>query len=167
MSMYAKVHRMRFREKKQTFRAEAKADAALADAAELLVRRGLKLTSIRRSVLGLLCREQKAFGAYDLVTAFAKQSGRRITPCTVYRVRDFLEKHGLVAHLANSRDYVARRPQERAETSLFFVCSQCGVTTECQNPHVERVVHSAANAIGFVASARAIDVEGMCKQCSL
>jgi len=116
-------------------------------------------------VLKLLRREQKAIGAYDLVSEFATESGRHIAPNTVYRTLDFLEEQGLVAHLANSRAYVARMPHEGAETSVFFVCSKCGVTTECQEPHIERAVRSAAIAIGFVARARAIDIEGVCKQC--
>jgi Fur family zinc uptake transcriptional regulator len=144
----------------------ANAKAALAEAAEVLAKRGMKFTEIRRSVFNLLCHGNKAVGAYDLVVAFGKECGRRVTPNTVYRALDFLEQQGLVAHLASTRAYVVRRPAQGTETSLFFVCSKCGVVTERQDPEVERMICLAANAIGFHARPRAIDIEGLCKRCT-
>jgi|SRR5450432_1271679 Fur family transcriptional regulator, zinc uptake regulator len=146
---------------------ELNADAALVAAAELLAQRGKKFTAIRRSVLKLLCREPKAVSAYTLVLAFENESGRRIAPNTVYRALDFLQEQGLVAHLLNTRTYVARLPYHDEETFLFFVCSRCGITAECRDPHVERAVRLSASTIGFVAHARGIDLAGICKQCSL
>lgn len=143
------------------------ADTAFAEAAELLAKRGIKFTAIRRAVFELLCRESKAVGAYALVSAMEKESGRRIAPQTVYRTLEILEAEGLVAHLPNTKSYVARLPHKQAETSLFFVCSKCGLTVECQDSNVGRAVRSSANAIGFASSARVIDLAGMCKQCSV
>ncbi|MDR3385627.1 MAG: transcriptional repressor [Rudaea sp.] len=138
----------------------------LSNAAELLARRGMRFTTVRRLVLELLCREQKAIGAYDLASALEALSGRRVAANTVYRALDFLAEQGLVAHLASTRTYVARIHHDGAESSVFFVCTECGETTERQEPNVQRAVRTAANAIGFIARARAIDVEGFCKACT-
>ena len=144
----------------------ANVDAVLAAAAELLARRGERFTNVRRSVLQLLYQEQKAVGAYDLVPIYEKALGRRIVANTVYRALDFLEQQGLVAHLANTRTYVAREPHEGREASLFFVCRRCAVAIECDEPKIQRAVGASACAVGFIAHARAIDVEGICKACS-
>jgi len=135
-------------------------------AAELLARRGERFTKVRRSVLHLLCQEQKAVGAYDLVPMYEKALGRRIAANTVYRALDFLEQQGLVAHLANARAYVAREPHEGMDASLFFVCRKCAVAIECHEPKIQRAVGASANAVGFIAHTRVIDVEGICKACS-
>lgn len=138
----------------------------MASAAELLAKRGMKFTEVRRSVLKLLFRGNKAVGAYDLAAALEKECGRRITPTTVYRALDFLEQQGLVAHLASTRTYVVRRPPQGAGNSVMFVCNKCGATAESQVPEVQRVIRLAASAIGFYTHARAIDVEGTCRRCA-
>jgi Fur family zinc uptake transcriptional regulator len=138
----------------------------MADAAEFLAKRGMKFTEVRRSILNLLYRENRAVGAYDLRAAFEKECGRRVTPTTVYRALDFFERQGLVTHLANTRTYIARRPLQGAENSVFFVCNKCGATAESQDPEVERAIRAAANAIGFYTHARAIDVDGICRRCA-
>jgi Fur family zinc uptake transcriptional regulator len=164
----AKLNRGRQKDDMRRLRtiAAVSANAVLAKAAAILAKRRVKFTEIRRSVLELLCREGKAVSAYDLAAAFEKECGRRVTPNTVYRALEFLEVQGLVAHLASTRAYVARRPVQGAENSLFFVCSKCGVAAERQDPDVERVIRFAARAIGFNARPRAIDVEGICKRCT-
>ena len=152
--------------KQSRLKAATDGKAILSNAAELLARRGMKFTAIRRLVLELLCREQKAIGAYDLASAFGAVSGRRIAANTVYRALDFLVEQGFVAHLPNTRTYVARTLHDGAESSVFLVCTECGETTERQEPDIERAVRAAANTIGFVARARVIDVDGICKQCA-
>jgi Fur family transcriptional regulator, zinc uptake regulator len=152
--------------KRSRLKAATDGKAILSNAAELLARRGMRFTAVRRLVLELLCREQKAIGAYDLASAFGAVSGRRVAANTVYRALDFLAEQGLVAHLSSTRTYVARRPHGGTESSVFFVCTECGETTERQESDVARAVRTAANAIGFIARARAIDVDGVCKQCS-
>jgi Fur family zinc uptake transcriptional regulator len=116
--------------------------------------------------LNALCRKQKAIGAYDLAAAHQKESGRRTEAYGIYRALEFLEAQGLVAHLAGTRTFVACTPRQGIETSLFFVCSKCGLTSERRDPDVEKMIHLAADAIGFHARVRAIDVEGVCKKCS-
>jgi Fur family zinc uptake transcriptional regulator len=138
----------------------------MADAAALLAKRGMKFTEVRRSVLKLLFRGNKALGAYDLAAAFEKECGRRVTPTTVYRALDFLQQQGLVAHLSSTRTYVIRGPILGAENFTFFVCTKCGVTARNQDPEVERMIRVAASAIGFATHARAMDVEGLCRRCA-
>lgn len=153
--------------KRHKLESASNADATLVAARELLAKRGIAFTVIRGSIFELLCRESKAVSAYALVSAFEKESGRRITPQTVYRALDFLEQQGLVAHLLNTRTYVARSPDYDDETSLYFVCSACGITAESKDRHVERAVRLSANTIGFVARGCVIDLAGLCRQCSL
>ena len=143
------------------------ADAAsmLAFATEQLSERGVQLTPIRRSVLQLLCREQKDVSAYDLLTFYEKALGRRTTANTIYRALHFLEEHGVVAHLSSTRTYIVRVFRESAEPSVFFVCGGCKTTTECKDPHVESAVSAKAKTIGFSSHLRKIEVQGVCDGC--
>jgi len=86
--------------------------AILSRATQLLEKRGMQVTPLRRSVLELLYAEKKAIGAYDLTAASERQLGRRLRPNTVYRTLDFLEEQGLVVHLASTRAYAARAIRE-------------------------------------------------------
>jgi Fur family zinc uptake transcriptional regulator len=140
-------------------------NTALTTAAEYLAARGVTFTPLQRSVLELLYVEKKATGAYDLTASFEKHFGRRVRPNTVYRTLDFLENHGLVVHLASTRAYVACTPHELAEVLVFFVCSKCGMATECRESRIGHAIRHSAGAIGFVTHTRAVDLKGVCKRC--
>jgi Fur family zinc uptake transcriptional regulator len=141
-------------------------DAAIASAAEILSVRGVQFTALRRSIFALLCCTPKAMGAYDLLSAYERESERRTAPASVYRALDCLEQQGLVVHLASTHTYVARRRPKSPQTCLFFICSKCGRTSERIATQIERSVHRAARAIGFVAIASFLEVKGVCKRCS-
>jgi len=145
------------------------ASAELARAEKFLANRGLKFTPLRRSVLELLYIRRKAIGAYDLAASFEKKYGRSVVPNSIYRTLDFLEEQGLVVHLASTRTYAARVIRENnklAETSLFFVCKKCGRTIECHESRIGSAIRRSADAIGFVTRMRAVDLEGICRECS-
>ena len=141
-------------------------NAVLADAAKLLAKRGMKFTTIRRSVLELLCREQRAVGAYELASSFMAEYGRPIVPNTVYRALEFLEEQGLAVHLMSTRAYVLNRFRKKTMPNVFFVCMSCKAISEMNDPQVEQAKHGAAKKIRFKASPRPIEIQGTCTQCA-
>jgi Fur family zinc uptake transcriptional regulator len=144
-----------------------KQEAVLAAATRHLSERGAQLTPIRRAVLRLLCSESKAVSAYDLIFKYQQEIGKRVAPNTIYRVLDFLEEHGLAAHLARQRSYVATVSQsQQTQSTIFFTCARCGRFIERCDTSVERAVCSVADAIGFVVAKRALEIEGNCVQCA-
>lgn len=143
----------------------AGATDTVASAVEWLSKAGIRLSPIGRTVLQLLCREQRGVGAYDLLSAYEKAMGRRAAANTIYRALHFLEEHGLVAHLSSTRTYVVRAFRESAEPLVFFVCIGCKTITECKAPHIERAVSAKAKTIGFSTRSRAIEVQGVCEEC--
>ena len=146
-------------------KAKQEIESALMSADRLLSARLAEFTPLRRDVLRLLYERGKATGAYDLVFAYQQRIGRRVAANTIYRTLNFLEQHRLVAHLPSQRRYVATVLPHEHEATIFFVCSACGTTAERQETGVERAVHRAANAIGFQAAKRAIEVDGLCARC--
>lgn len=140
------------------------AATALADAERFLEQRGTLLTPLRHAVLRLLCGERKALAAYDLVYSYQQEVGHRVAPNTIYRTLAFLQRHGVVAHLANKR-YVLVTPQPGRFT-LLFICGTCGSTAAHHDADVERAVRDAARAIGFVAAQRALEIAGTCRACA-
>jgi Fur family zinc uptake transcriptional regulator len=110
-----------------------------------------------------------ATGAYDLKASFERKYGRSVRPNTIYRTLDFFEEQGLVVHLASTRAYAARVIRESndfALTSLFLVCQKCGQTIECHDSRIGSAIRRSADAIGFVTRMRAVDLEGICRECS-
>jgi Fur family transcriptional regulator, zinc uptake regulator len=139
----------------------------MVSATEILAQRGVQFTALRRWVLTLLCHEPKAIGAYELASAYEQQHGCRVATNSIYRVLEFLERHGLVVHLPGGHTYAARLPRAESQISMFFVCSQCGAAAEQEAAQVEQSVRHAASAIGFVVRPRIIEVDGLCKRCSV
>jgi Fur family zinc uptake transcriptional regulator len=140
--------------------------AALDSAGRLLSERGAQFTPLRRTVLRLLCQEQKAVGAYDLLFLYQREVGKRVAPNTIYRTLSFLEQHHLVVHLTKKRGYVASKMAlEHSGSTILFTCTACGTTAEQHQLKIERAVRGAARSIGFVAAQRAIEVEGTCSEC--
>ena len=87
-------------------------------------------------------------------------------PNTVYRTLEFLEEHGLVVHLTSTRAYVLNGFQQHAIPNVFFVCMSCKTINEVVELSLVRAAQKAANKIHFNASARPIEIQGACMQCS-
>ena len=75
---------------------------ALAHAEALCVKRGERLTPMRRKVLEALTASHKPLGAYEIIERSAANGGVRPAPITVYRALDFLRDNGFVHRIEGS-----------------------------------------------------------------
>ena len=127
--------------------------------------RGAQLTTLRRHVLELLWDSGRPMGAYELIEALKLRDSRPVGPPTVYRALEFLMSQRLVSKIESRNAYVPCAHPERHHDCLFFICSNCGVSMESEDPRVAQLLAEDAADLGFQVTRRVVEVEGTCKCC--
>ena len=128
--------------------------------------RGVKMTELRKRVLELLWARGRPTGAYELIGAVKLRDSRPVGPPTVYRALEFLMAQGLVSRIESLNAYVPCVHPERDHDCLFFICGGCRVSVELEDPRIEGLLAEDAAALGFVATRRTVEVQGMCARCA-
>ena len=155
----------------QTFRPETK---RLLDCAEALcTRRGTRLTTLRRTVLGLVIESPRPAGAYDLLNRLDPPHGQAAPP-TVYRALDFLLAAGLIHRVERLSAYVAcihhlqhdHAHAEIGHTAQFLICRQCGAVIELHDAGLQAALGTAAAGQGFRPETATIEALGLCAACA-
>lgn len=127
--------------------------------------RGVQLTKLRRQILELLWESGRPTGAYELIEALKQRDSRPVGPPTVYRALEFLMSQGLVSKVESRNAYVPCAHPERRHDCLFFICSTCGASVELEDRRLECLISENAALIGFHATRRVVEVEGICTRC--
>jgi Fur family zinc uptake transcriptional regulator len=148
----------------------AKTSAALASrlarAESECVRRGVRLTDVRRDVLRLILQAGEPVGAYALLDGLKALTGGGKPP-TVYRALDFLLAQGLIHRVERLNAFVGCHDEAaHAHAAQFLICRQCGRATEIEDKAVEAAIEAATNAAGFTPSRATVEVEGVCGACA-
>jgi len=133
--------------------------------ADLCAKKGLRLTQVRRQVLELLWEGTCPRGAYELIQALEKRTGRKVAPPTVYRALDFLMAQGFVTKIESSNTYTPCAHPDRPHDCLFFLCSGCGTSMELDDPGLEQRLAEDASRLGFRVTRRVVEVQGTCADC--
>lgn len=137
----------------------------MAEAEAHCAARGVRLTPIRRQVLGELLSGHKPLGAYDIIERLA-QHGARPAPITIYRALDFLLENGLVHRIASRNAFVACISHHSpGESVLFLICERCGDVGEAPSAPLKDLLASAAAKAGFAPRTPTIEVAGLCANC--
>ena len=137
---------------------------ALARAAELCHRRGVRLTEQRRQVLELIWRQHKPIGAYEILEAM-RASGTKAAPPTVYRALDFLLTQSLIHRIESRNAFIGCCQPESRHSGQFLVCSGCGKVAELVDAKLTEKVRKRARGLGFDARHQTIEVTGLCPHC--
>ena len=124
------------------------------------------MTEQRRRVLELLWASGRPTGAYELIEAVKLRDSRPVAPPTVYRALHFLMAQGLVSRIESLNAYVPCVHPERDHDCLFFICGGCRASVELEDPRIGGLLAEDAAALGFVATRRTVEVEGMCARCA-
>ena len=138
--------------------------SAMAGAEQVCRERGLRFTSLRRRVLGLVWESHKPAGAYEILERLGKE-GQSAAPPTVYRALDFLIEAGLVHRLDSLNAYIGCPDPSDSHAGQFLICQVCGTTVELTDVQVEYAVARSAAALGFEAHRHTIEVAGLCPHC--
>ena len=127
--------------------------------------RGVRLTARRRQVLELLWESGRPMGAYEVIEALKRRDSRPVAPPTVYRALEFLMSQRFVSKIESRNAYVPCAHPERRHACLFFICGDCGASAELEDRQVEQLLAERADDLGFRATRRVIEVEGICRSC--
>lgn len=137
----------------------------IADAEAVCAKRAVRLTPIRRQVLGALISGHRPLGAYEIMERLGEQ-GPRPAPITVYRALDFLLENGLVHRIASRNAFIACIHNHAAtESVVFLLCERCGAVGEAPSAAVKATLNAAAAQAGFVPNIPVIEVPGLCAHC--
>ncbi|WP_265975570.1 Fur family transcriptional regulator [Brucella intermedia] len=152
---------------RQAMHRNTEATAANIRAAETLcLTRGLNLTRTRRLVLEILWRSNQPMGAYDLLRELAERLGRHVSPPTVYRALEFLQKNGFVSKIETKNAFIPRSYAERNQTHFFFICENCGASASIGNEKVEALFAECAASLGFSIGKSVVEMQGCCADCT-
>ena len=128
--------------------------------------RGVQMTKLRRRVLELLWASGGPTSAHQLTKAVKLRDSRPVGPPTVYRALHFLMAQGLVSKIKSLNAYVPCAHPERNHDCLFFICNGCRASVELEDPRIGGLLAEGAAVLGFVATRRTVEVEGMCARCA-
>ncbi len=139
---------------------------AMALAESQCLKRGQRLTAMRREVLAALLASHQPLGAYEIIERVGPK-GARPAPITIYRALDFLRENGFVHRIESRNAFVACVHTHNADDLVvFLICDHCGAVGEASSPEVAATLRSAAKAVGFVPKSPVIEIGGVCTHCS-
>jgi Fur family transcriptional regulator, zinc uptake regulator len=144
----------------------ARAPEALAEAEAQCRARGLRLTPIRRDVLGALYSTHKPLGAYDIAADLAEKGHKRLAPITIYRALEFLMAEGLVHRLASRNAFIAC-PHHHGPHELvaFLICESCGGVDELSSPALGQALSGLLRTERFEPHLQVLEISGCCGHC--
>ncbi len=127
---------------------------------------GLRLTPIRKDVLGALYSTHRPMSAYEIIDRLALGGGKRQAPVTIYRAMEFLVGVGF-AHKLESRNAYIACPFHHSSRDLvvFMICERCGGVDEATSDPLTRALAEIAERNQFAPRARVIELQGACAHC--
>jgi Fur family zinc uptake transcriptional regulator len=139
-------------------------EAELALAEGYCLRRGERLTPIRRKVLELLLSSGKATKAYTLLDEMRKVH-QGSAPPTVYRALDFLLSMGLIHRVESINAFAACHDLTHCHHGMLLVCQRCGAVNELHEPEIERVLLDKIKLSGYRLANDSAELKGICPDC--
>ena len=128
--------------------------------------RGVRLTDLRRQVLGLILDRESPTGAYDLLDQL-RSTRHGAAPPTVYRALEFLQEQGLVHKLERLSAFVGCiADEDHDHAAQFLICRSCGKVTELEDHELAHALEDAAKRLGFTVGKATIEAEGQCAACA-
>ena len=139
-------------------------DAALAAADAHCIDRGLRLTPMRRRVLGILLRRHRAVGAYEILEELRAESGKAQPPIA-YRALDFLTRNGFAHRVERLNAFVACTAPGQRHSPVLLICRECTAVAEA-HADVDASLARAAEGAGFTIERSVQEAEGLCPNCT-
>ncbi len=133
------------------------------EAEKLTIKRGQKMTRIRRKVLRLLLEAPEPAKAYDLLNKLDGEGSAK--PPTIYRALDFLQDVGLAHKIESLNAYVACGHASHAHTAVFLICNICGGAEELHAVKTIEALKAESLAAQFKIEHAVIEARGTCRKC--
>jgi Fur family ferric uptake transcriptional regulator len=146
-------------------RREAFLEAAHDHFSRFLAGRGLRYTSERRAVVGVVFDRHRHFEADDLVV-WTRGHRPAVSRATIYRTLELLVKAGLVRQMT-----LGDKSAQHYEQVLgiphhdHLICLACGRVQEVQSADLEREQDALCDRHGFEAHHHNLEIFGLCRRC--
>lgn len=139
-------------------------DLFLQQAEEIALKRGQRMTKIRRKVLRLLAESPEPSKAYDLMDNLDGEGSAK--PPTIYRALDFLQEVGLAHKIESLNAYVACGHANHSHSAVFMICDSCGGAEELHALATTEALQEETDTAGFKVTRAVIEARGLCRDCS-
>lgn len=140
-------------------------ETALAQAEAICAERGTRLTSQRKTVLGLIWQSHRPVKAYDLLSQL-QEHDPAAKPPTIYRALDFLIEQGLIHRIDSLNAFTGCNHPNAHSDCYFLICKDCGTADECCSTQLTKAIRHAANTNGFAPAHTTLEIAGSCGKCS-
>lgn len=137
----------------------------LLSAEAICMDKGVRLTTIRRRVLELICSSHKAIGAYELLDLFREEDSKA-KPITIYRALDFLMEVGLVHKIESLNAFIGCLQAETKHQSVILICDNCKNAFEIDATSIYQTIFLMSKRIQFTPASLTIELHGLCFSCS-
>jgi Fur family transcriptional regulator, zinc uptake regulator len=125
----------------------------------------VRFTKLRKKILLIMLRDHKSNKAYEILEILKKEDPSA-KPATVYRALNFLLEYGLIHKLNILNSYVICSHPLESQKCSFLICNKCNNVSEyCENNLVHEL-ELAANKNNFNIIDAAVEIRGICKECS-
>jgi Fur family transcriptional regulator, peroxide stress response regulator len=125
-------------------------------------RRGIRVTAQRLAVYEALARDL-AHPTADAIHARLRAGMSSLSPATVYRILEFLEREGLVRKVSTTEG--VGRFDANLNHHQHLVCRVCGSMTDFQQELPHQLKLPRRGAAEFLAQEFDIRIVGICTQC--
>ena len=140
-------------------------ETVFAQAEDICEKRNIRLTPIRKYVLGLIWHSHHGVKAYDLLDKI-KDFDASSKPPTIYRSLDFLLENGLIHKIHSHNLYVGCMHPLSHRDCIFLICHQCFSVTEACNTHIHALLGDITTQHHFKAVHQMIEISGLCRTCN-
>ncbi|HSX84948.1 MAG TPA: transcriptional repressor, partial [Cellvibrio sp.] len=135
-------------------------------AEEACSKASINLTSKRRLVLLYLFTTHKALSPYEIADKIVQDYQKTISPMSIYRLLNFLERNRLVRKLRSMNKYIMSDydfSENAGDISQFLICSQCSAVKEIRvKPEAIDLLRSKIADSGFQLKTPEMEIECLC-----
>lgn len=128
------------------------------------LKRGAKLTEIRRQVLEILLHSPDVVKAYDVLNELQKVR-KNAAPPTVYRALEFFVEMGILHRAESLNGFVLCAEFNHHHISVITSCTRCGKTQEIVAEKPMQTLLKFCEKSGFLVSSEPVVLSGLCATC--
>jgi Fur family transcriptional regulator, ferric uptake regulator len=150
----------------QLGRSGSRSDISRPSLMKELAARGVRMTSQRRLLVGIIQDSLRHLDAASLLK-LAKKQDSRVDRATVYRTIALLKKFGLIdeldlMHLDGEKHYYEAKTDR---DHCHLACFRCGAIMEYAGSSFEKLKEDIAEQSGFQIRVVRLEIGGFCKRC--
>lgn len=139
----------------------------LAQAEQLCLLKGVRLTPIRKNLLSMIYQhdQPEALTAYELLRQL-RASQPKAEAMTVYRGLEFLQQQGFIHRIATQNAYTACDTPQHQHLTQLLLCEKCGQAQEIHALALVKTLQSLLEEHEFqLSQEKPVEIVGLCRVC--